>query len=364
MRQYWLMVFFFLIYCFLGLIKTHSSLQLHPLIKTYPPLKLGQFSHIKNLNQQDKDLLELWESFLTGRVRPVSNLMQEQYATLGLKHLFTPSGFHLSAVFRPLQLLIKSPRVLLGLLTILWLGLTFLSGQFALKRMVMVKWFQAHFSTKVGFLLAIGIDFLFGGFQNGSLSFCYSVLFLSIVYSGLKGPALFIWFFFGQILIAYFQEQQLSILILILSPLLSLALGLVLPLLFLLALPLWEWQMNIGLLILKIYQTLICFAAQLAGSLPLIEVHFGIIVLITLLLFRKKSGYLVLLVLCNSLGSIDGPIRPLGTNEFRPKGSALKINHKGQRDYIVYEDGHCRRELRQGVWLEKCSPRRRSIKKL
>src|SRR5665647_2908783 len=102
-------------------------------------LRLHHFDKVKTgQSPQDVELIELWESMLTGRVAPLSKWIKERYKHLGLNHLFTPSGFHLSAVLAPIFLLLKSSRFQLGLLALITLSLSLMTGQGALKRMVLI----------------------------------------------------------------------------------------------------------------------------------------------------------------------------------------------------------------------------------
>lgn len=208
----------------MAILKTHELRQFRPYFKAEPTIKLDSFGRAKTLvSKEELDLLELWESMLTGRTAPVARWIKDKYKSLGLNHLFTPSGFHLSAVLLPLMKLIKSERWQVVILFILAAGVFSLSGQGALKRMALIKLQQRWFDQKSGFLVAMLMDMLFGSFFNSPLSFTYSFLFLGLIYSG--NSWLFLWFFFAQALIAYFQGELISPLILIFSPLLNLIFG-------------------------------------------------------------------------------------------------------------------------------------------
>ncbi len=103
-------------------------------------IKIKKFSEAKkNLNIKDQDLVELWESMLTGRTAPVARWIKERYKRLGLNHLFTPSGFHLTAVLTPFMKFFKSSKIQIFLLSTVGLLLLCVPGQSALKRMVLIK---------------------------------------------------------------------------------------------------------------------------------------------------------------------------------------------------------------------------------
>jgi hypothetical protein len=199
-------------------------------------IRLERFSKVKNqYDIKDQELLELWESMLTGRVAPVSKWMKDRYKNLGLSHLFTPSGFHLSAILSPLFKIFQNTKFHFITLCLITFGLFFIPGQGALKRMSLIKLNQKIYGSKLGFVIALVLDTLFGTFQSGALSFTYSFLFLGIIYSGLEGIGLIFWFFLAQIILAYFQGTDISPLLLVLSPVLNLGFGVAMPLLFILA---------------------------------------------------------------------------------------------------------------------------------
>src|SRR5690606_13223199 len=118
--------------------------------------------------KKDQDLLKLWESILTGRSAPLAKWMKERYQTLGLNHLFTPSGFHISAVLFPFMKLIKGHYYQLLMLLLLAGGVLFLPGMSALKRMLLIKINQKILGQHLGFAGALFLDVLFGSFQEGA----------------------------------------------------------------------------------------------------------------------------------------------------------------------------------------------------
>lgn len=367
MNRPWMISFLALSLLLLGLLKAQELSSCGLFIKAERPVKFKNFSEAKKgLKGEEEELLELWESMLTGRSAPLSKWMKEKYRLLGLNHLFTPSGFHLSAVLNPLTLLFKSSKSRLILLSVVGLFLLWIPGQFALKRMVLIKGGQQLLDLKKGFIIALLLDVLFGSFQHSPLSFSYSFLFLGIIYSGAKGAALIIWFFLAQMILAYFQGNHISPLLLILSPLLNLGFGLVMPLLFLLAIPLYSWQLSVGLLFLKGLQLLVDTSVWLISLFPAWEVHLGVLTLIALILFRKfRFALLVFSFLCGSLNlDLQREMR-MGTYDFYPRGELRKIVHKENEDVAYYSDGKCRRKLIRGMWFENCSPLkiRRSKKK-
>lgn len=362
MKITWVVGIVFLAFGLLTLLKLEERKQFFPYFKAQKTYKLQRFEAAKKITSlKEHELLELWESMLTGRSAPVSKWIKDQYKSLGLNHLFTPSGFHLSAVMMPFMKLIKSKRWQFYILLLIGVGIFSMSGQGALKRMVLIKLNQNLFGQKTGFVLALLLDMLLGSFTDSPLSFCYSFLFLGIIYSG--SSLLFIWFFFAQSLIAYFSGDLISPLIMILSPLLNVAFALAMPLLFLLAIPLYQWQLDIGLKILSGLQQLVEISAHVSQLVPNWEINPGVLLCFVLFYYRKKKALaFALLCLTFSLNLDQNKIPSFGRYDFVPQGEMLKIVSNETRETVYFSDGKCRRELVRGIWWEKCSPRRRSKK--
>lgn len=347
----------------LTLLKLEEEKSLIPFYKAQRTYKLANFEKAKQMvSKEELDLLELWESMLTGRSAPVARWIKDQYRDLGLNHLFTPSGFHLSAVMLPFMKFIKGKKWQLLILIIIGLGVFALAGQGALKRMVLIKIDQNLFGQKTGFILALLMDMLFGSFSESPLSFCYSFLFLGIIYSG--SVFLFLWFFFAQCLIAYFSGELISPFIILLSPILNLAFAVAMPLLFVLAIPLAHWQLYLGLKILAGLQYLVGLSAKVSMSIPNWEINLGVIFCFALLyLARRKTFAVSLLLLSFTLNLDQGRIPSFGNYDFIPQGSVVKIIADESGETVYWSDGKCRRDLVRGVWWEKCSPRRKSTRK-
>ncbi len=352
----------------MSLIKMEELKQFNPYFKGQKTFKLQRFDQAKKTaSPKDLELLELWESMLTGRSAPVSRWIKDQYKSLGLNHLFTPSGFHLSAVMMPFMKLMKSKVWQFWVLLLVGMGIFTMEGQGALKRMVLIKLNQNLLGQKTGFVVALLMDMLFGSFADSPLSFCYSFLFLGIIYSG--SGILFLWFFFAQSLIAYFSGDLISPLIMLLSPLLNVAFALAMPFLFLLAFPLWHWQVQVGLKILGGLQKLVELCAHASQLVPGWEINLGMLLCFVLIfLGKRKALAMALLFLTFSLNTDNNKIPSFGRYDFVPSGEVVKIVPDETGETVYFSDGKCKRELVRGIWWEKCSPRRRSkhkkIKKL
>lgn len=265
-----------------------------------------QFSQFKKaapeLNKNNKILLRIWESMITGRTQGIPHKTKDLYKRLGLSHLFTPSGFHLSALLIPIFILLKSRSIqLLVLLTIFFL-LQFIQGQDALKRMAGVKLIQKKFGTQLGFIMATLFDVIFGTFQNSPLGFTYSFLFLGIVYSQKSKKFLILWFFLAQLLIAYFQHKSISPLLIFLNPMITFLFSMLIPILFILSFPLFKLQLLIGLNLMGVLHSVVIFGNQLINSFSQIEPNIFFLLIVILFIMRKlKLVCLFTLILSSQL---------------------------------------------------------------
>ncbi len=362
MNRTWLYTFVILSFSLLCHLKAQELKTLKPYYRSEKVLKLESFQKARNKVQgKDLELLKLWESILTGRSAPLSEIMKEHYQALGLNHIFTPSGFHLSAVLFPFMKII--PKQNFQLIFLMLIGGFFftLPGLMALKRMVLIKSSQKIVGIRIGFIIGLMMDVFFGSFQTGALSFTYSMLFLGIVYSGLEGLSLILWFFIAQVILAYFQNSDISLLILLFSPLLNVGFAFLMPLLLILAIPLWEWQLHSGIFLLKMLQACVNFFAEISASATMIEVHSWILVLIVLLIMRRWKMFLLFLLITSNNLNLDRASTPsLPSKEFVPKGEVSKTLYR-EKDVLVYlSDGKCKMKLVRGLWWENCSPARRS----
>jgi hypothetical protein len=246
------------------------------------------------------------------------------------------------------------------ILIILGSILFWFKGFSALKRMLLIKTHQHFLGTQAGFITALLLDMLVGSFHNYPLSFCFSFLFLGIIYSEKQRFILVILFFLAQMLITYFYQNQISFLMLFLSPLLNFAFALALPFIFILSYPLWNWQLHVGLGLMKGLQGLIDFSAALVGQFPLISIHVGILVCLIFLTLNQKRAFSISLIALSSPLNIEKSKFPsLSRYEFVPVGKLLVVTQQGK---IKFEDGSCERQLIQGLWWQKCSPKRKSTR--
>jgi len=325
--------------------------------------KLASFeAYKKKLNLEEKERLELWESFLTGRSGPVSKWIKEDYKQLGLNHVFSPSGFHLSAFILPLTILIPSRKFLLSILFFLALIFLFIPGQWAIKRVLHLKIGQQFLGMNGGFFIAICIDIFSGALFHSPLSFAFSYLFLSLIMS--KNIFLNAHFYFSQMLIFYFSSDLISPLLIFLSPLLNILLTIAFPFLVILSFPNADWSFESGLTIMKILQSCVEFATKITTSFPLWEINLGFL-LITYFIYRsnRRMIFICLFLMSHNLDMPKKSQLRLGSYDYTPRDNPIKMVQKNDYMIVYYKEGKCMRDLRYGVWWEKCSPKKRSTRK-
>jgi competence protein ComEC len=166
-------------------------------------LKQLELKRSKSIN--DKNTLNLWSAYLWGKTRKLSKNIVEAHAQLHLQHLFSPSGLHLSL----LQTVF--PKILFPLLL---LGSFTLPLMMALKRMALIKFAHRFFPDFrfIIFLTCMLIELIASSF-NFSLSFCYSFLFLGIIYSNERWhlSSLLYWIFMGNLFCHMILAKSFSI---------------------------------------------------------------------------------------------------------------------------------------------------------
>jgi competence protein ComEC len=153
----------------------------------------------------DKNTYSLWSAYLWGKTRKLSKNIKTAHDQLHLQHLFSPSGLHLSLLQTILPKLLF-PLLLLGSFT--------LPLMMALKRMALIKFAHRFFPDLrfIIFLICMLIELIASSFHC-SLSFCYSFLFLGIIYSNERWhlSSLLYWIFMGNLFCHMILAKSFSI---------------------------------------------------------------------------------------------------------------------------------------------------------
>jgi len=255
-------------------------------------------------NYDNKKLAGLTISYVTGETRWIGKENRKSHKLLGIYHLFTPSGIHLTAVitfiffllkmFRIKNRYVKNSVVVLTCLTPFFLPKLFSMKRVSLMRFVFlitskIKWLK-NVSPFYLFLASFGIDFLVGTYSHSQLSFAYSFLFLGIIMAVSEdkiGRAA--WpLLGGQIIISFFQQTSVSLV----GPFLGFALTALFTLLFPLIFFLFWVEMLIPITITEyvvaFYISFVEWSARLASFFQEMEVSALMLALVVLLSVRSN----------------------------------------------------------------------------
>jgi len=319
-------------------LKKYQAFELPPKIQFIENKKF-------KLSVADKEIFQIWIAILTGDSKNIKKDFKVMYTNLALNHIFSPSGFHLSATTHPLFKIKRLKPFRLHLLIILGLGFCFISGFLALKRMILIKLINILMNPAWGFSTGMLLDFVFGTFSKSTLSFTYSFLFLGIVYGKLTKLQLCIFLFLGQLIISFFTSSKISFLILFWSPVLNFIFCILMPILFILSFPMWDWQLFLGINLLRYFNLLLALSNETLMFFPWIRIDIEVLLIITFVFLKKWKLVLLYLLLMSS-----------------PTNQVLKKINFGSKYELNYVDFKCRNFLNEGYWKRNCSPRRRSKK--
>jgi hypothetical protein len=172
---------------------------------------------------ENDSLIDLCSLYLIGLPRRIPADIKKAHTILGMNHLFTPSGLHLTAVISSLGIFFfmfrkrKRPIKICTEIAIC-LSLFTLPGFSALKRMGLIRLIYLALSRfadvteySAAFGVAMTLDLCFGSFATSPLSFSYSFLFLGALLTmrgrgwsgmilGLMGAMVIVNFFQGNLL--------------------------------------------------------------------------------------------------------------------------------------------------------------------
>lgn len=364
MKLSWLNICFCIFFLLFASLKSKEARSLHKsFFRSAKSIKLEHFQKIRKSQEKSSEkekLLRIWESILSGRSMIIPKDLKKKFSALSANHLFTPSGFHLSAFLFPFYKFMKGPKYKSLLIFIIFLLLFFIAPSFkAMKRMSVIKIGGQLWGHKTGFIIGMILDVLIGSFSQSTLGFTYSFIFLSIIYANKKGLHLILYFFIAQCFITYFQEKSISPLILILSPLINGYFSLILPFLIFLSYPLWDWQVFIGITLLKSGVFLLDCFTYLISYFPVVEIN-GISLLIIFLMMKKKLLYTLFLVALFSSG-LNQPTKKItflkkwevqsSHDYFKKHELRVKKNKYG---VSRFKFGSCRTQNYQGQAIQKC----------
>lgn len=194
-------------------------------LRTSSSNNILQSSHeriFKRLPVNQRKYFNLTIAFVVGDEKKGLARAKSSYKSLGLLHLFTPSGFHLQALLMCLSILGFKKFKRKFLFSFLFLFL--LPGFEALKRIIILKIaesYQLKFKKWVPenyylFIIVFFIFFIAGDYVKNPLSFSLSFLFLGTIYAIKDNPRVsfihyFTAFFAAQLLLQMFLPQEITL---------------------------------------------------------------------------------------------------------------------------------------------------------
>lgn len=342
-QRQWLQLSLFISLILLGTTISMEKLYLNRPFKWAPTLKLPYAP------QSAADSASFWEATINGNARKISKDTKEKLKALGLAHIYTPSGLHLSLILGPLLFFVKS-KIVRGILLSGFFLLTFLylPGWPAVKRVFELKLFQIVASplglgSRSSFLIVMFFDLAFGTYHEGALSFCFSFLFLSLLYASMNFLVGAWWFFIAQLIIALFLEQQIFITNIIITPILTLIFSALFPILIVIrVIPPWH---HIGEKISGLFLKLVDMSFDFSSIFPKLEVTIFILMLVGFILFHKKKCLTLGIILCSGLLNTD-------ENKYQPSYFQRKYF------YLEVNEGKILKKCKLEGGFEKCSYRR------
>ena len=324
----------------------------------YHPRKRSPLQVLPGLPQEKDTASHLWTAMVTGDDRGLPREVKKTYYQLGLGHLFTPSGVHLSALA---PLLRRLPRSIYALIA---LGALFTPGLLALSR---VAWLKSCGKAAHGFAAFSAIMILEGlliSWAHAPVSWVCSWLFLGVTFHGPERMRL-AWYLLGQMLLCWTFHQPLSWLALPAALLLGLPLGLLFPAFLLLSLVPW-WAPHHWLLSLtEFWHTGAMWVASFHQWMPPLWPHAGHLLFVATLLalpgHRKTWSLLLLLLLSEPLGTHRKPSTPTARLHHTPSAHARVVAKSKRADTVTirWSDGVvCRAKMELGDWRENCRARK------
>lgn len=356
-----------------GLLLAMNKVEAPRYFKKIDPLKT-QFEKKLEHSFKNREERSLLIAYTYGGSDGISKEMKKAHRDLGLLHLFTPSGVHLTAILVPLLFLIrlvtKQKRIQTILKILIFVAPLFLSGFYCLKRMGVWRVLLTLFplGNLPSFFLTFGGDYLFGSFSLEPLSFIYSFLFFGILLS-LKNRAKIlipIALLLGQALVAFYLSAPFSILGLLFGMILTLIFAPLFPIFFLTLL--FPVLGSLSLPLIKFYQVMIVNSYALIQNSSYLFASIPLLLLIPLTFSPykiQKKIPLILLLLFHSNPLTNLPWKDLAKREsihsryaiMPPISSVTKSRIVGRSIYVSFNDdgkGRCTFRLLNGFYEKRC----------
>ena len=251
---------------------THKRSSTPKIIKEkYQKLKKSEFF---NESKYSKTSIALYHALMSGDKHYLDQDTRKTFMQMGLMHLLTPSGLHLSSLIFVIKII--PPQWQLIFLLIINTGFFFLDDYFAIKRVIIFKIISLLLSmlasikvknqNQCAFLITFFIDIIIGNFAEGPLSYIYSFLFWgTILFHSGSIFQLSYKLFINLSLTSLISGQMISPASLFLNTPISFLFTLIYPVLFFnFWLPITSFQTSFSLKIIQLFNDLIHYAVKIA----------------------------------------------------------------------------------------------------
>ncbi len=295
-------------------------------------------------------LQKFYNATQIGVKRGLDPKLKSSFQRFGLLHLMTPSGIHLSSLLLFVFLFLKSKYKIFIYLSI-GIILYSLAGFYSLKRIVyfhLINYFLKD--SRLSFSLTFLLDLLLGGYALSPLSFSYSFLCWGVIVFSPNKLQVFLNLFFSQLFIAYFSQDLLNPLSIIINPFFTTIFSTSFPIL-----SLNYWLINIGFINDLIFNYLDLFIK----SIQFLDKHLYFFNFIpsALCLFipfiKTKKQILCFLVFATS------SLNPIPSAKNSSQKILIGLSYKEElistkEDKSVFVDRSCKRSFRGHYWEIKC----------
>lgn len=280
----------------------------------------------------------LWKALITGESRLLKN--KETYYRLGIGHIFTPSGLHLSTL-RPVFK--RLPHVAVVFLILGFLA-SFLKGMQAMTRVLFIKSSGRFGKRSWGFAVVMILEGIFISWVNHPISWVCSWIFMGFCLFAPKNNRA-LWFSLGQMLLCFMFFQQWSILGVVINLFSTPLLSLIFPITLILSFLPWSGLHDLMEVLLVYTHESAIKIDQIHWWFPTFYPHLGHLLffwlwIITHRNYRKLILSPILLILCE----------PLNITKYK--------NTNNSKWEIIEVDSltKCRNNWKNQRWEKVCRP--------
>jgi len=173
------------------------------LLLEYQSWKLSALQTFYSFNPHQQSQHGLWTALVDGSVNREHLHYMDLFFGLGIGHLFSPSGSHLSTLLTPVRWILPSKKIEGFILLSVWIWTFFNQEYECIGRVSLLKFFFLFIPNHVSLIFPIfSLDLILRE-KSSPLSFILSLIFSSIPYSFSKQSNFkiqFIYFFFNLVI--------------------------------------------------------------------------------------------------------------------------------------------------------------------